>query len=70
MFGVVGAAAQVEAAEQQGRAAAATNSPYSNTTYRLTRSWWNAGKRMCEYNDGSILNVGYGDCPSTVTAPR
>lgn len=70
MLTVVGAAAQANAAEQEGRAAAASGSPYGSTTYRLTRSWWNAGRRMCEYADRSILNVGAGDCPSAVTAPR
>ena len=69
MLTVVGAAAQANAAEQEGRAAATSNSPYGNTAYRLTRSWWSAGRRMCEYADRSILNVGTGDCPSAVTAP-
>ena len=70
MLTVVGAAAQANTAEQEGRAAAASGSPYESTAYRLTRSWWSAGARMCEYADRSILNVGTGDCPSAVTAPR
>ena len=67
LLGVADGAAQVEAAKLQGRS---TSPSVSNTSYRLTRSWWKAGKRMCEYADGSILNVGQGDCPSTVSAPR
>lgn len=70
MLGIVGAAAQANAAEQQGRAATASNSAYGSTSYRLTRSWWDAGRRMCGYSDGSILNVGNGDCPANVNAPR
>ena len=70
MLGIVGAAAQPNATEQRGRAAPASSSPYGNTSYRLTRSWWEAGRRMCEYSDGSVLNIGSGDCPASVNAPR
>ena len=70
MLGIVGAAAQANAAEQQGRSVAATSSPYGTTSYRLTRSWWDAGRRMCAYSDGSVLNAGNGDCPASVNAPR
>lgn len=69
LLGIAGAAAQARAMEQQGPAAA-SYSPYGDTAYRLTRFWWNAGKRMCEYSDGSILNVGHNQCPASVTAPR
>lgn len=44
--------------------------PYGYKTYRLRQSWWNAGKRMCQYADGSVLNVGSGTCPSEVSASR
>lgn len=71
LLGVASASAEVWSAEQQGRAAASANSaPYGHRVYSLQSSWWNAGKRMCRYADGSILNVGNGTCPREVTASR
>lgn len=70
MLGVAGAATQVWSAEQQGRAQAQLGVSAYARTYRLRQQWWNAGRRMCQYADGSILNVGTGPCPAEVTASR
>lgn len=68
LLGVVGASTQVWSAEQQGRAAAAKTVPPGYRAYRLTKAWWDAGKRMCQYADGSVLNVGNATCPAELTA--
>lgn len=70
MLGAAGAATQVWSAEQQGRAQAQVGLSAYARVYRLREQWWNAGKRMCQYADGSILNVGTGSCPAEVTASR
>ncbi|OJU60542.1 MAG: hypothetical protein BGO08_10110 [Altererythrobacter sp. 66-12] len=44
--------------------------PPGYTTYRLRTQWWDAGKKMCQYADGSVLNVGNAACPSQVTGKR
>ncbi len=70
MLGVAGASTQVWSAEQQGRAQAHSGAtPYARP-YRLQQQWWNAGRRMCQYADGSVLNVGTGTCPTEVPASR
>lgn len=70
MLGVAGAATQVWSAEQQGRAQAHLGTSVYARTYGLRQQWWNAGRRMCQYADGSILNVGTGPCPADVTASQ
>lgn len=32
-------------------------------TYYLERTWTKNGNTMCQYSDGTVLNVGYRVCP-------
>lgn len=71
LLNVAGASAEVWSAEQQGRANAQSNVPPPGyNTYTLRAQWWDAGNRMCQYADGSILNAGSATCPSKTTGPR
>lgn len=35
-------------------------------TYFLTRDWYQGGNHMCEYGNGTVLNVGVNVCPLSI----
>jgi hypothetical protein len=51
-----------------GAALLATAPAYA-LTYYLTDQWFSDnGNRMCEYSNGTVLNVGYRICPLSIEA--
>jgi len=56
----------VSAALAAMMAAAPAAAQYS-MTYYLTDQWVNSvGNRMCQYSNGTVLNVGYRVCPLSI----
>jgi len=48
-------------------AAAAIASPAYAMTYFLTGEWYNSmGQHMCQYGNGTVLNVGINICPMSI----
>lgn len=37
-----------------------------HTVWILTKSWFQDGRLMCQYSNGTVLNIGSGVCPSTI----
>lgn len=35
-------------------------------TYFLTNSWWSNGNQMCQYGNGTVLNMGTSLCPLSI----
>lgn len=35
-------------------------------TYFLTKSWWSNGNQMCQYGNGTVLNMGISLCPLSI----
>lgn len=47
--------------------AASVASPAYAMTYFLTNQWLNgSGQRMCQYGNGTVLNIGVGVCPLSI----
>jgi hypothetical protein len=42
------------------------SAPAFSMQYFLVSQWLNGINRMCEYGDGSVLNVGVGSCPYSI----
>lgn len=42
------------------------NSAQAQTVYILTKQWLQSGQNFCQYSNGTILNMGYRTCPSTI----
>jgi hypothetical protein len=38
----------------------------AQTVYILTKQWIQNGQNFCQYSDGTVINVGYRACPSTI----
>lgn len=56
----------VSAALAAVMAAAPASAQYS-MTYYLTDQWvTSTGNRMCQYSNGTVLNVGYRVCPLSI----
>ena len=56
----------VSAALAAMMAAAPAAAQYS-MTYYLTNQWLSSnGNRMCQYSNGTVLNVGYRVCPLSI----
>lgn len=48
-------------------AAVLSAAPAYAMTYYLTNQWYNSnGNHMCEYSNGTVLNVGYRICPLNI----
>jgi hypothetical protein len=69
LLDTLGATAQVWSAKQQAQAQARLFS-LGSQAYGLRQTWWDAGRQLCRYEDGSVLNVGTGSCPANVVASR
>lgn len=47
-------------------AAVLSASPAYAMTYYLVDQWYRNGDHMCEYSNGTVLNVGYRLCPLSI----
>ena len=47
---------------------AATAAPAlaQNMTYYLVRQWFDRGNLFCQYQNGTVLNIGVGVCPLSI----
>ena len=47
-------------------APAQSSGAFGSQSYYLRSQWWDAGKRMCQYANNTVLNAGNNSCPETV----
>lgn len=47
-------------------AAVLSAAPAYAMTYYLVDQWYKNGSHFCQYNDGTVLNVGYRICPLSI----
>lgn len=40
--------------------------PAQAATHYLVREWFQNGSQMCEYSNGTVLNVGGSTCPTSI----
>ena len=38
----------------------------ASMTYFLTKTWISGGNMFCQYNNGTVLNIGVGPCPVSI----
>ena len=47
-------------------AATATPALAQGMTYFLVRQWYDRGNLFCQYQNGTVLNIGAGICPLSI----